>query len=169
VGTLNIIQTLMGMSAGYGIQLMPVLRNLVQLQELHPKSWESFLSDSGCTIVFPPRDWTTSEYFSRMVGMTEIQTVSRSAGDKQGMPFRLPSGPVDAINQVLGGVGEGDGQINLNTQAKRELEPEAVRELPDSEMLVFAEGMKVIRAGRRPYYHENSEFAGMYSPDPYHV
>jgi type IV secretion system protein VirD4 len=169
VGTLNIIQTLMGMSAGYGIQLMPVLRNLVQLQELHPKSWESFLSDSGCTLVFPPRDWTTSDYFSRMVGMTEIQTVSRSAGDKPGVTFRVPHGPVDAFNQLLGGLDEGgDAQVNFNTQAKRELEPEAIREMPDSEMLVFAEGMKVIRAGRRPYY-ETDEFRGLYSPDPYHV
>jgi type IV secretory pathway TraG/TraD family ATPase VirD4 len=104
-----------------------------------------------------------------MAGMTEVQTVSRSSSDNQGSPFRLHSGPIDAINHVLSGMGGGGGtQTSVSQQARRYMLPEELREL-DNECLVFAEGVRgVIRAGRRSYF-STEEFQGRFDPDPYHV
>jgi type IV secretion system protein VirD4 len=60
VGRLGVIETAMGLAAGYGLQLLPVFQNLSQLQELYPQGWETFLANSGFRIFFPPRDKTTS-------------------------------------------------------------------------------------------------------------
>ena len=128
VGSLNIISTLMGMGAGYGIQVMPILRNITQIQELYPKNWESFLSDCGCTMVFPPRDFTTSEYFSKMAGTTEVRTMSRSISDRQDNPYQLPSGIVDAVNSRIRAATSGGSQISIGTQQRRYLLPEEIRD-----------------------------------------
>jgi type IV secretion system protein VirD4 len=144
VGNLNAIETLNAMGAGYGVQLLTVVQNLAQLKTLMPDNWETYLANSGFQIFFPQRDWTTSEYLSRMAGEIEIQTTSRSFGAK-------------------------DPSVSVGAKSKRFLSPEATRELPNEEMLVFCDGVPgVIRAGRRPYY-QSPEFAGKYDLDPYHA
>ena len=82
VGRLGVIETAMGLAAGYGLQLLPVLQNLSQLQELYPQGWETFLANSGFNIFFAPRDKTTSDYLSEMSGITEVRTVSKSFGER---------------------------------------------------------------------------------------
>ena len=144
VGKLGSVETLLGMGAGYGCQLLTVIRDLPELKELYPQSWESWLSNAGFQIFFRPRDWTTSEYISRMAGMTEVHSTSRSFAAQK---ITLSSG----------------------SQGRRYLLPEEVRELPGDESLVFVEGVPgVIRAGRRPY-DQSPEFAGRYDEDPYHA
>lgn len=83
VGRLGVIETAMGLGAGYGFQLLPVLQNLSQLQELHPHGWETFLANSGFKIFFAPRDKTTSDYLSEMSGISEVRTISKSLGENR--------------------------------------------------------------------------------------
>jgi type IV secretion system protein VirD4 len=144
VGNLNAINTLNTLGAGYGVQLLTVILNLGQLQELMPHNWETYLANSGFQIFFRPRDWTTSDYLSKMAGDVGIPSATQSYGVK-------------------------DATLSLGAQSKRYLSPEAVREIPDDEMLVFCDGVPgIIRAGRRPYY-QSPEFAGRYDKDPYHA
>jgi type IV secretion system protein VirD4 len=42
VGRLGVIETAMGLAAGYSLQLLPVFQNLSQLQELYPRGWRRF-------------------------------------------------------------------------------------------------------------------------------
>jgi type IV secretion system protein VirD4 len=147
-GRLGIIETAMGLGAGYGVQLLPVLQDISQLKGLFPQTWETFIANSGFSIFLPPRDLSTSDYVSRMVGTTEIRSFSKSIAERQN--------------------GEASVNLSYGQQPRRQLLPEEVRDLPGDEMLVFAEGIPgVIRAGRRPYYL-SPEFAGKYDPDPYH-
>jgi type IV secretion system protein VirD4 len=144
VGNLNAIETLNAMGAGYGVQLLTVIQNLGQLKELMPKNWETYLANSGFQIYLRSRDWTTSDYLSRMCGEIEINRASRSFGPKE-------------------------TTVSVGAQSKRFLSPEAIREILDEEMFVFCDGVPgVIRAGRRPYY-QSPEFAGRYDVDPYHA
>jgi type IV secretion system protein VirD4 len=144
VGKLGSIETLLALGAGYGCQLLTVIQDIPSLQELYPKAWETFIANSGWRMFFRPRDWTTSDFVSRMVGTTEVHTIAKSLGPK-------PS-------------------VSAASQGKLYLLPEEVRDLSDDEMLVFADGIPgVIRAGRRPYYDKaTAEFSGKYDPDPYH-
>jgi type IV secretory pathway TraG/TraD family ATPase VirD4 len=143
VGNLNAINTLNSLGAGYGVQLITVIQNLGQLRELMPQNWETYLSNCGFQVYGRCRDWTTSDYLSRMSGTVETQRPSKSFGK--------------------------DVSISVGPQAKRFLLPEETRELSDNEALVFCDGVPgVIRAGRRPYY-KDPKFAGKYDLDPYHA
>lgn len=51
----------MGLSAGYGLQLLNVFQNLSQLKELWPNGFETFLANSGFQVYFAPRDKTMGE------------------------------------------------------------------------------------------------------------
>jgi type IV secretion system protein VirD4 len=142
VGRLNSIETLLAMGAGYGVQLIVVLQDLPQLQDLYPKSWESWLANSGFQIYLRPREWTTSEYVSKMAGMVEVHSLSKNFSQRD--------------------------SVSRSSQSRRYLLPEQIRELSENEMLIFAAGVPgVIRAGRRPYW-ECPEFEGKFDPDPFH-
>jgi type IV secretion system protein VirD4 len=145
VGKLGVVETAMGLSAGYGLQLLNVFQNLSQIKELWPQGFETFLANSGFQIFFAPREKTTSDYVSDMCGVTEIRGVSKSMNER--------------------------GNINLShaQQARKYLLPQEVRALCSEEALIFGEGLPgVIRAGRRPYYF-SPEFKGRHDPDPYEL
>jgi type IV secretion system protein VirD4 len=136
----------MGLSAGYGLQLLNVFQNLSQLKELWPQGFETFLANSGFQVYFAPRDKTTSDYVSDMCGMTEVRNISKS----------MSEGP------------QGKLSINLSyaQHGRNYLLPQETRALGGDEALIFGEGIPgVIRAGRRPYFL-SPEFKG-YDPDPY--
>jgi len=143
VGNLNAVNALNAMGAGYGCQLLSVIQDLNQLKELMPHGWETYLANSGFQIFFKPRDWTTSDYISKMAGMVEVHSGSTSFSDKS-------------------------ANVSMGAQARRHLLPEEVRDIPEDEMLIFADRVTgIIRAGRRPYY-KSPEFAGRFDNDPYH-
>ena len=55
---------------------MVVLQDLGQLQTHYPKSWETFLGNSGVIQAFGINDYTTQQYISRRIG--ETPTLTRS-------------------------------------------------------------------------------------------
>ena len=151
VGRLGVIETAMGLAAGYGLQLLPVFQNLSQLQELYPRGWETFLANSGFRIFFAPRDKTTSDYISDMCGVSEARGISKS------MSVRPD-----------GGLAVG---LGYSPQPRRCFLPHETRDLRNDEALVFGDIPGFIRAGRRPYFvpdeRGRNEWAGCYDPDPY--
>lgn len=82
-GGLKIIESCMAYVRGFGIQLVPVLQDLNQLQDLYPKLWQTFLSNAGVIAhVGPPGDLTTSEWMSKRAGDTTdfTQNISDNSG-----------------------------------------------------------------------------------------
>ena len=144
VGNLNAINTLNALGAGYNCQLLTVLQDLTQLQDqnMYPRSWETFLANSGFKIFFSPRDWTTSEYISKMTGTIEVHPPTKSVGMNASM--------------------------STGSHGRRYMLPEDCREMSENQMLAFIDGVPgVVIGGRRPYY-EGDEFKGKYDTDPYH-
>lgn len=146
VGKVGVIEAAMGLGAGYGFQLVPVLQDLNQLRELHPEGWETFLANSGFRIFFAPRDKTTSDYVSDMAGDMEVRSVAKSLSEDR------------RTNET---------QVNLSfvQHSRKYLLPYETRDLGDGEALIFGENIPgVIRSGRLPYYL-GKEFR--FDPDPY--
>ena len=84
-GGLKIIESCMAYVRGFGIQLVPVLQDLNQLQDLYPKRWQTFLSNAGVAAhVGPPGDLTTSEWISKRSGDTTDFTQNVSDQNSQG-------------------------------------------------------------------------------------
>lgn len=146
VGKLSVIETAMGLVAGYGLQLLPVLQNLSQLKELYPESYETFLANAGFQVWYAPRDRTTSEYVSSMTGVCEVRTVSKS--------LQVPGAGEPAVN------------LSFAQHTKPYLLPHETRNLRPDEMLIFGEDLPgVIRARRRPYFLGPDRRS--FDPDPW--
>jgi hypothetical protein len=68
---------------GFGIQLIPMLQDLNQLQDLYPKRWQTFLSNAGVVLhVGAPADLTTSEWMAKRAGDTTdfVQNMNDHSG-----------------------------------------------------------------------------------------
>ncbi len=85
LGRLPIVETVWNLVRGYGVQLMPVLQSLTQLQSLYgEKEAETFLSAAGVISSFTPNDMTTAEWLSRRAGQRTERAASMSVGQNTG-------------------------------------------------------------------------------------
>jgi type IV secretion system protein VirD4 len=148
LGALKAIQNAMGMAAGFGVQLWPVLQDLSQLSGLYPQTWETFLANAGVRMFFGPRDEKTSHFLSSQSGQAERRAISKSVSYQDGM-------------------GRANVNVSFGQVSRQLLLPHECRELGADEMLLFVENVNgVIRARRRAYWDE-PEFRGQYSKNPY--
>ena len=85
-GGLKIIETVWAYVRGYGIQIIPILQDLNQLQDLYPKRWQTFLSNAGVVASFGPTDLTTAEWMARRAG--ETTDYAQSISDQEGQGFQ---------------------------------------------------------------------------------
>lgn len=72
LGHMRSIETAAGLMAGFGVKLWSVLQDLTQLKTHYPHSWETFLGNAGIIQAFGNADVTTTEHFSKMLGMTQV-------------------------------------------------------------------------------------------------
>ncbi len=149
------IEEALGLAAGYGVQLWPILQDLPQLQDLYDKRWQSFLGNAGVIQLFAPNDLETARHFSERLGNETVKDVSHS-------------------------LGRGEPSFNVREMAKRLYAPDELflldkdkasnfrDPLPYRQMLVLRSGEFPSRSDRRDYFSD-PELAGRYAPDPYHA
>jgi type IV secretion system protein VirD4 len=71
-----IIETAVGLMAGYGLQFLMVIQDFTQLRDLYRERWETFLANSGTIQCFGTNDRFTAEYLSALCGSTSIEQLS---------------------------------------------------------------------------------------------
>jgi type IV secretion system protein VirD4 len=143
LGAMPIIERMMSEGAGYGIQLQPIVQNLGQLKELYRGNWETFIANAALQQWFAPRDFTTAEYISKMLGQ------------------------FTANPQTIGA----DGRVSIGETGRALLRPEEVMQLGEHEQIVFLKGCphafrQLLRA---PYYEGRWGLRGMCDPNPFFV
>ena len=155
IGRLSIITQMMGIGRGYGVQLWPVLQDLNQLVELYPRDWRTFLGNCGAQIYFAPRDSFTLEEIAKQIFVREIAVP------------RPQFSPVQMWEQE----GRTESPIGLGVHVDQIPRPlmtnHEIASMGADSMLVFAENLGVILAGRKPYM-KTREYAGKFDPNPYH-
>jgi type IV secretion system protein VirD4 len=72
LGHMRPIEAAAGLMAGFGVKLWSVIQDLTQLQTHYPKSWETFLGNTGVVQAFGNVDITTTEHLSRLLGTTQV-------------------------------------------------------------------------------------------------
>jgi len=83
LGYLPPIENAMGIARGFGVQLLPVLQDLNQLNALYNDRWQSFIANAGFISAFAPRDMFTAKYLSDLCGKQRRNVRSQStSGDK---------------------------------------------------------------------------------------
>lgn len=142
LGHLASVERAIGLMAGYGVQLWPILQDIHQLRALYGQRAGSFLSNAGVLQVFGVNDHDSARLVSDLLGQSTVvfQTMSR------------------ALDAERSGITVGEQHVGRPL-----LTPDEVRNLPEHVELLFLAGQRPIVAQKLRYYAE-PEFAGTFDP-----
>ncbi len=140
LGRLEPVERAMGLMAGYGIQLWPILQDVHQLRALYERRAGTFLSNAGVLQVFGVNDHDSAKLVSDLLGQETVvfETMSR------------------AIDAEETGISFGAQHVGRPL-----LTPDEVRTLREDLQLVFLAGQRPIVAAKLKYYADR-EFAGKF-------
>ena len=139
LGRLEAVERAMGLMAGYGLQLWPILQDMSQLKDLYGARANTFVANAGVLQTFGVNDFETAKWLSQSMGKETIgyQTESHQSGD-----------------------------IATTTQhiAARDLmTPDEIMQIDPSVQLLRVQGKPVIIAKKLRYFADR-EFDGLYLP-----
>jgi type IV secretion system protein VirD4 len=140
LGHLAPVERAMGLMAGYGVQLWPILQDVHQLRATYGQRAGTFLSNAGVLQVFGVNDHDSARLVSDLLGQETVvfQTMGR------------------ALDSEKSGISYGEQHT-----ARPLLTPDEVRNMPAHAELLFLAGQRPIVAGKLAYYAD-SEFRGLY-------
>lgn len=141
LGRLEAVERAMGLMAGYGLQLWPILQDMSQLKDLYGARANTFVANAGVLQTFGVNDFETAKWLSQMIGRetTGYQTESHKPGD-------APS-------------------TSYNVTARDLMTPDEIMQIPPHVQLLRVQGKPVMIA-RKLRYFADTEFDGLYpSPD----
>jgi hypothetical protein len=134
LGHLAPVERAMGLMAGYGVQLWPILQDVHQLRATYGQRAGTFLSNAGVLQVFGVNDHDSARLVSDLLGQETavFQTMSR------------------ALDSEKSGISYGEQHT-----ARPLLTPDEVRNLPQNVELLFLAGQRPIVAGKLAYYADD--------------
>ncbi|MBO9468408.1 type IV secretory system conjugative DNA transfer family protein [Tropicibacter sp. R15_0] len=140
LGRLEAVERAMGLMAGYGLQLWPILQDMSQLKDLYGDRANTFIANAGVQQVFGVNDFETAKWLSQMIGQETagFQTDSFKPGD----------GP----------------SFSNNLTGRDLLTPDEIMQLPPDRQLLRVQGEATAVAQKLRYYAD-PEFAGLFTPE----
>lgn len=135
---------------GYGVKILAVAQNIELIQKISPEAWETFM-ESNLLAFIGPSGLKSSEYVSKMLGTSTIETVSKSKGENQQKGSKFSS----SENQ-------GESQ---SYQGRPILTPDEVRYLGEDVVLAFYKGVRPIILKKITYYRHLA-WKDKYDPNP---
>lgn len=137
LGRLEAVERAMGLMAGYGLQLWPILQDMSQLKDLYGARAGTFIANAGVQQVFGVNDFETAKWLSQMMGKetTRYQTESQRDGVE-----------VSTSHNVTG--------RDLMT-------PDEIMQLPEHIQILRIQGQPTALVQKLRYYDE-PEFAGLF-------
>ncbi|WP_299616417.1 type IV secretory system conjugative DNA transfer family protein [uncultured Tateyamaria sp.] len=140
LGRLEAVERAMGLMAGYGLQLWPILQDMSQLKDLYGDRANTFIANAGVQQVFGVNDFETAKWLSQMIGQETagFQTDSFKPGD----------GP----------------SFSNNLTGRDLLTPDEIMQLPPDRQLLRVQGQATAIAQKLRYYAD-PEFAGLFRPE----
>lgn len=131
LGHLAPVERAMGLMAGYGVQLWPILQDVHQLRATYGQRAGTFFSNAGVLQVFGVNDHDSARLVSDLLGQETVvfQTMARALdSEKSGISY------------------------SQQHTARPLLTPDEVRNLPTQGQLLFLAGQRPIVAGKLAYY-----------------
>ncbi len=141
LGRLEAVERAMGLMAGYGLQLWPILQDMSQLRDLYGTRANTFVANAGVLQTFGVNDFETAKWLSQSMGKETIgyQTESHRPGDM--------------------------ATTTQHIAARDLMTPDEIMQIDPSVQLLRVQGKPVIIA-RKLRYFADKEFDGLYlSPD----
>jgi type IV secretion system protein VirD4 len=139
LGRLEAVERAMGLMAGYGLQLWPILQDMSQLRDLYGARASTFVANAGVQQVFGVNDFETAKWISQTMGQETIgyQTESRKPGD-------VPTTGTSITGRDL-------------------LTPDEIMQLPQEFQLLRVQGQPTAITQKLRYYADR-EFNGLFVP-----
>ncbi|MEX5601028.1 type IV secretory system conjugative DNA transfer family protein [Pseudophaeobacter sp. C1-32P7] len=139
LGRLEAVERAMGLMAGYGLQLWPILQDMSQLRDLYGERAGTFIANAGVQQVFGVNDFETAKWLSQMIGQetTGFQTDSYKPGDN-------PS-------------------FSNNLTGRDLLTPDEIMQMPSNVQFLRVQGQPSALAQKLRYYAD-PEFKGLFVP-----
>ncbi len=139
LGRLETVERAMGLMAGYGLQLWPILQDMSQIKDLYGDRANTFIANAGVQQVFGVNDFETAKWLSQMIGQETagFQTESFKPGD----------GP-SFSNHLTG---------------RDLLTPDEIMQMPPNVQLLRVQGQPSALAQKLRYYAD-PEFKGLFIP-----
>ena len=139
LGRLEAVERAMGLMAGYGLQLWPILQDMSQLRDLYGERAGTFIANAGVQQVFGVNDFETAKWLSQMIGQetTGFQTDSYKPGDN-------PS-------------------FSNNLTGRDLLTPDEIMQMPSNVQFLRVQGQPPALAQKLRYYAD-PEFKGLFVP-----
>ena len=139
LGRLEAVERAMGLMAGYGLQLWPILQDMSQLKDLYAARANTFVANAGVLQTFGVNDFETSKWLSQMIGRETAgyQSQSHKPGD-------VPS-------------------VTSNVTARDLMTPDEIMQIPADMQLLRIQGQPTI-AARKLRFFADREFDGLYTP-----
>lgn len=155
LGKLAIIENAMSRTAGYGLQLWPIVQNVGQLKSNYGDGWESLLESAALRQFFRPDGLTTAEHISKLCGKRAV--VLPSAGTS-----------INTSNSPNGG-GTGTSN-NSGIHFLDSITPARVMETGRTRFFMFTNFSRPIFGFRAAYLDKERcpELQGLYSPNPFY-
>lgn len=140
LGHLAPVERAMGLMAGYGVQLWPILQDVHQLRATYGQRAGTFLSNAGVLQVFGVNDHESARLVSDMLGQATV--VFESMGR--------------ALDSEKSGISYGEQHVGRPLAT-----PDEVRNMAQNVELLFLAGQRPIIAGKLAYYAD-PEFRGLF-------
>jgi len=140
LGNLAPVERAMGLMAGYGVQLWPILQDIHQLRATYGQRAGTFLSNAAVLQVFGVNDHDSSRLVSDLLGQETVV-------------FQTMSTALDADETGI--------TLNQHNISRSLMTPDEIRNLPASAQLLFVAGQRPMIA-RKITYYEEKEFQGLF-------
>ena len=144
LGFMKQLQDAAGQIASFGVKLWVVIQDWGQGEELYGKRWESFAANAGIFQAFGNVDLTTTEYISKRLGKTRIESTR--------------GGEVSAEQKAKGLSGASDSNELYDLLTPDEVSRLFNRADPLRRQLVMYAGYHPMILQRVEYYNQNSGF-----------
>ncbi|MEJ8563496.1 type IV secretory system conjugative DNA transfer family protein [Yoonia sp. GPGPB17] len=126
LGRLTAVERAMGLMAGYGVQLWPILQDLSQLKTLYGQSANTFMANSGVIQSFGVNDYETAKWLSLTIGQETRKFHTK----------------------------DGKGQKTEGLHARDLLTPDEIMLLDPSLQILKVQGMSPLIAKKIVYYQD---------------
>jgi type IV secretion system protein VirD4 len=145
LGKLEAIERAMGLMAGYGLQLWPILQDVHQLRSLYSERAGTFISNAGVMQAFGVNDFETADMLSKTIGKTTVRYITSGESENTSM-FNSRDHSVSHTEQMA--------SYNL-------MDPNEIMKLEPSHMLLMMTGKDPLIL-RKIRYFEEIDFKGLY-------
>ena len=145
LGRLQPIERAMGLMAGYGLQLWPILQDIHQLRSLYGTRSGTFLSNAGVLQAFGVNDYETADMLSKTMGR---ETITYETGGQSQKDVMLKD-PERSLSKTQ------------HLATRNLMDPNEIMKLAPDTLLLMRVGENPLVVKKLRYYADK-EFAGLF-------